>query len=197
MGADKALLPLTGKPLVLHALDLLRQAGLPAFIAGARSSLEPFAQVVPDIHPGLGPLTGICAALAILEAQKAVFLSVDQPLLPASLLTWLLHHATITGAPITVTSLNGFTQTFPAVIDRAALPALNTELKAGRGGCFSAFQAAAAALNCPISILPAEILAQSGHVSHPAGLPVSRWFLNANTPADLRRIRALFRPAIA
>jgi molybdopterin-guanine dinucleotide biosynthesis protein A len=197
MGADKALVQLNGQPLVSHALGILREAGLPASIAGARSQLSPFAPVVPDIQPGLGPLGGICAALAIQEAQKAVFLSVDQPLLPASLLTWLLHHATITGAPITLAAVNGFAQTFPVVIDRAALTALSTEFKASHLGCFSAFQAAAAALNYPISILPAEILALTGHVSHPSGLPASRWFLNANTPADLRRIRSFLSPAIA
>jgi molybdopterin-guanine dinucleotide biosynthesis protein A len=197
MGEDKALVQLNGQPLVAQALDLLLQAGLPASIAGARSPLEAFAPVVPDIHPGQGPLAGISAALAALQVQHAVFLSVDQPLLPPSLLVYLHHHASITGAPITLAAVKGFAQTFPVVIDRAALPALSTELNAGRSGCFSAFQAAAASLRTPISILPAEILAQAGHVSHPAGLPASRWFLNANTPADLHRIRALFSPVIA
>jgi hypothetical protein len=60
MGQDKALLLFAGRPLVAHALSILRQAGLPASIAGARpsarTSLEAFAPVVEDPEPGLGPL---------------------------------------------------------------------------------------------------------------------------------------------
>jgi molybdopterin-guanine dinucleotide biosynthesis protein A len=43
MGTDKALLPFRGRPLVEHALEILRGAGIRASIAGARSPLESFA----------------------------------------------------------------------------------------------------------------------------------------------------------
>jgi len=187
MGRDKALLPFAGRSLIEQALAILREAGLPASIAGARSPLAAFAPVVEDAHPGLGPLSGICAALQSTSAQTAVLIPVDLPLIPASLIVYLLHHARTTGRAVTIPSINGFAQTFPAVLDRAALRALAYELESGRRGCFAAFQAAAAHCGQPLTVLPVELLVQSGHVAHPRGLPPSRWFLNLNTEEDLRR----------
>jgi molybdopterin-guanine dinucleotide biosynthesis protein A len=185
MGADKALLSLSGKPLIAHALGILHQAGLPASIAGARSPLSGFAPVIPDSNPGQGPLGGICAALASTSARWAVFLPVDLPLLLAALVTCLLSHARTTGCAVTLASIGGFAQTFPAVLDRAILPFLQAELAAGRRGCFSAFQAAAASLAQPVTTLDVELPIQSGQVVHPDALPPARWFLNINAPADL------------
>ena len=192
MGQDKALILFAGQPLLAHALAILRGAGLSVSLAGARSPLEVFAPVVEDFQPNRGPLGGICAALASTSARWAVFLPVDLPLLPASLVAYLLRHARTTGRAVTLPSINGFAQTFPAVIDRVALPTLQTELDSGHGGCFSAFQAAAARLAQPISNLPVELLVQAGQVSHPCCLPPTCWFLNLNTPADLRRAQAHF-----
>ncbi len=197
MGRDKALLMLDGRPLVENALSILRQAGLPASISGARTPLASCAPVVPDTKPGLGPLGGVCAALASMPSQHAAFLPVDLPLLPASLLLFLLHHARMTGRAVTVAAVNGDAQTFPVVLKRTALPALKDELDAGRAGCFSAFQTAAASLGEPLSVVPVELLAQVGQVDHPAAIPVAHWFLNVNTPPDLRRASALRRAPIA
>lgn len=189
MGSDKALIELDGEPLVLHALKILRSTGLSAAIAGARSDLSAYASCVEDA--GLGPLGGICAALASTSAEYAVFLSVDMPLLPPSLILFLLNYARFTGSAITVPSINGFAQTFPSVIQRAALPALQTELESGNDGCFSAFRAATTHLGTSFTILSVENLVQAGNVEHPGNLPPARWFLNVNTPADLNRAQSL------
>jgi molybdopterin-guanine dinucleotide biosynthesis protein A len=200
MGKDKALVEFGGRPLVAHALDLVRGAGLPVFIAGARSPLELFAPVVPDVSPDKGPLGGICAALQSLKdssphpaaqalkprTQYAVFLPVDLPFLPPSVLLYLLYHARITGLAVTLLSVMGFPQTFPVVLTPDSLPELERELSSGKGGCYAAFQAAAAARGENVCILPAEVLVQSRKITHPVALPVTRWFLNVNTPDDLR-----------
>jgi molybdopterin-guanine dinucleotide biosynthesis protein A len=205
MGSDKALIEFIGRPLIAHALDLVRAAGLPVFIAGARSALESFAPVIPDARTGAGPLEGICVALESLKggsialparafnsrAPYAVFLPVDLPLLPPALLLYLLHHARITGRAVTLPSVNGFPQTFPVVLSLACLPGLEHEFEGGRRGCYAAFQAAAAALGEPVSVLPAEVLVQSRKIIHPAALPVARWFLNVNDRADLRRATSI------
>ena len=197
MGHDKALVRLAGQPLVVHALGALREAGLTASITGGNSSLSAFAPVVEDSEPGLGPLGGICAALASTSMRWAVFLPLDLPLLPASLVVYLLDYAQITGAAITVPSVNGYAQSFPAVVDRAASPLLRAELEAGHRGCFSAFQAAAASLGQSVTVLAVELLVQSGRISHPESLPAARWFLNVNAPADLRLATAFRAPLIA
>jgi molybdopterin-guanine dinucleotide biosynthesis protein A len=195
MGRDKALLEFADRPLVAHALSIFNEAGIPAMIAGAaspaRASLEAFAPVVEDASSGLGPLSGICAALSVNSARYAVFLPVDLPLLPASLLVYLLRSAGITGSVITVASVSGFTQTFPVVLDRAALPALQNELHSQRYVCFSAFQAASAVAGQSVSSVAVELLAQTGEVFHPLGLPPIHWFINLNTPDDLARAEEL------
>lgn len=185
MGTDKALVQLNGQPLIVHALGILRAAGLNPSIAGARSSLESFAPIVPDSQPDQGPLGGICSALASSSAHWAVFLTVDLPLIPPNLISYLLDQARKSEAPVTVASFNGFAQTFPAVLARSALPALEGELASGRRGCFSAFQAAAATLGKTISVLPIEEALASGELGDHGSENSDRWFLNLNAPADL------------
>lgn len=192
MGTDKALILLGGRPLIAHALDILRGAGLSASLAGAGAGLERFAQVVADEEPDRGPLGGICSALAMTPAAQAVFLPVDMPFLPPSLILYLIGHAVVTGVPVTVTAVSGAVQPFPVVIGRATLPVLKDLLDAGRGGCLSAFEAAAAHFGQQVAVLPVEILVQCGQVVHPrGGLPAALWFLNVNTPEGFRRASAV------
>lgn len=187
MGADKALATLHGRPLVEHALGVLREAGLDASIAGARSALASFAPVLEDLEPDRGPLSGICAALNATSARWGVFLPVDVPFVPVSLVNYLLRHARLADAVATLCSVNGLVETFPVAVNRAALPILRRELESGRGGCIAGFRAAAARLNRPVHVLPVELLVQAGQVLHPGRWPAVRWFLNLNTPEDLRR----------
>jgi molybdopterin-guanine dinucleotide biosynthesis protein A len=185
MGTDKALVNFQGQPLIARTLAILHEAGLPGFIAGARVSLKNYAPVIAD--DGYGPLSGICAALASATVPVTVFLSVDMPLIPAALVKLMLDHAQITEAAVTIASVNGYPQTFPAVVQRAALPALADVLREGNGGCLAAFQSVAMTTGRPMVILPVELLAQAGQVSHRDGLHPSLWFLNLNQPADIAR----------
>jgi molybdopterin-guanine dinucleotide biosynthesis protein A len=201
MGRDKALLLFAGRPLIEHSLSTLCEAGLQASIAGAsraaNSALAAYGSIVEDAQPGLGPLAGICAALAAASTRYVVFLPVDLPLLPPSLIAYLVHYAQITGRAVTVPAVNGFMQTFPVVLDRSVLPALETELRSGKRGCFSGFQAAAEGMGQPIASIAVELLVSSGQVAHPLGLPPLRWFLNVNTPQDLERAEVLWSEIIA
>jgi molybdopterin-guanine dinucleotide biosynthesis protein A len=190
MGRDKALVQFAGRPLVEHALAVLRNAGLIASVAGAHSPLAAFAPVVEDSEVDRGPLGGVCAALGSTGARRAVFLPVDLPLLPSSLVDCLMRHAEIADRAVTLPSVNGFAQTFPAVVDGVILPVLEAELAAGRGGCFSAFEAAAGALGQSVSVVAIEFLVQSGQAVHLDFLPTAFWFQNINTEADLRRAEA-------
>jgi molybdopterin-guanine dinucleotide biosynthesis protein A len=192
MGSEKALIEFRGEPLVAHALRILRGAGLTALIAGARSALERLAPVVPDLDPGQGPLGGICAAMASSSARWSVCVTVDMPLLPASLVAFLLSEAREERAAVTVASVNGFSETFPVVLDRALLPGLRRALDAGQGGCFAAFQSAAAGLGQAVKVVQVELAAEGGMLVHPEGVPAAFWFLNVNLPADLERAEACY-----
>jgi len=195
MGRDKALLSFAGRPLIAHALSILREAGLAASIAGAsqqaNGALATFAPIVEDPQPGFGPLAGICAALAAVATRYVVFLPVDLPLLPSSLIAYMLHHAQITGLAVTIPAVNGFSQTFPVVLDQSVLPALQNDLHSGHRGCFSAFQAAASGLGQPVASIGVELLVQSGQITHPLALAAAHWFLNVNSPQDLQQAEAV------
>jgi len=192
MGADKALVDFDGQPMIRRAIDTLREAGLPVSIAGARSPLESFAPVIPDAESGLGPLGGICSVLRSTAARHAVFLPVDLPRMPSSLIAFLLEHAQITGRAVTLVTVNALSETFPVVLDRETLPTLEQQLSAGRRGCYAAFQRAAAALGQSVALLPVELLVQAGQITHPDALPPARWFLNVNSPGDIGRPHGLF-----
>jgi molybdopterin-guanine dinucleotide biosynthesis protein A len=192
MGVDKATVEFDGRPLIEHALGILREAGLPVSIAGSRPDLKNFAESVGDDDSGQGPLAGICGALQVTSAAWSVFIPVDLPLLPAALIVRMREIAYVTNSAVVVPSVNGFVQTFPVVLNGAALPALKAELAAGRGGCFSAFHAAAKALGQQVRAVATERLVQAGQLKHEDGLPVTRWFFNINSAADLERARTFF-----
>jgi molybdenum cofactor guanylyltransferase len=189
MGTNKALVEFRGRPLTAHAIGIVIGAGLPVSIAGIPGP-EPtpeslYAPVIADRESGLGPLGGVCVALTSTAAEFGVFVPVDLPFLPSSLLAYLVHHARVTDAAVTLASVNGLPQTFPAVLSRRALPVLENELRCRRLGCLKAFQAAARELGESVLQLPTEVLAQAGQISHCDALPVARWFLNFNTPQDV------------
>lgn len=187
MGRDKALVELAGRPLIAWAVGALKDAGLGAKIAGARGDLGNFAEVIPDREANAGPMAGVCAALAASEAERTVILSVDMPLIPASLIEYLVWDAAMTDRMVTLASVNGFPQTFPAVVRRAALAALEHELGEGRVGCFAGFSKAAASADESVRVIAAEALAQMGQVTHRLGLEPVRWFHNVNSEAELKR----------
>lgn len=197
MGQDKALLSLGGKPLISHALNIFRDAGFRPAIAGGRLPLQAFAPVVEDFKPELGPLAGLCAALSSTQARRVIFLPVDLPLIPPSLLKYLMRHAETAQNAVTVSAINGFAQTFPVVLDRVVLPFLKAELEAGRRGCFAGFQAATRSLHQSVCVLPVELLVQSGQAMHPAALLAFRWFLNVNTPTEFECAERLSMHPIA
>lgn len=193
MGQDKSLLSFNGAPLIQHAVGTLRAAGLEPRIAGARGDLSSFAPVIADgpDYVERGPLSGICSALEASAARYGVFLPVDLPLLPPTLVGYLVHHADRTGSAIILASIAGFIETFPVVIDRDAVPVLRASLRSENRKCLTAFHAAAEALGKPFSAVAVELLVQASQVDSPAGYPANTWFLNVNRPVDLERAEAL------
>jgi molybdenum cofactor guanylyltransferase len=186
MGQDKALLQVGGRSLVEIALDKLRSIGVAApRIAGARSDLSSHAPVVPDLHPGCGPLSGIEAALAASTQPLNLFLPVDMPLLPAQFLDWMLQRADLTGAWATVPRSNGRPQPLGAVYHRDLLPSISASILAGNYKVMSVITAAAGRSQA-LDVFDTERLASA----HPellgiSPLPLYRWFHNCNLPQDM------------
>lgn len=96
MGRDKALLPYRGSTLLTHALGLLREVTPDvAILCGPECRYEDFATpVIVDAVCGVGPLGGLYSALlsaSIDKCEQIVWLGVDLPLVPPSLLERLLR----------------------------------------------------------------------------------------------------------
>jgi len=167
-GGDKTLLPLHGRPLLVHILErlapqvvalALNANGDPARFA----AVAPGIPVIPDSIPGHpGPLAGILAAMdhaASLGLPRVLTIPGDTPLIPPDLAARLQA----AGCPIACAASAG--QSHPPI---ALWP---TELRED---------------------LRAAIQAGEGKVSRWAakhGCAVVEWkgdpFLNANTPEDL------------
>ncbi len=185
MGRDKATLQFRGKPLIAHAVELLRAAGCRSVIAGLRPDLAAYAPVLPDLHPGCGPLSGIESALAAAHLAPAtvLFLPVDLPLLPASFLTLLLERSTHTGALATIPVAGGRPQPLCAVFHTALLPGIREALKAGEYKVLRAIEAATSASQRDYFYVEAAISARSDLLNLERQ-PLHRWFLNVNTPEE-------------
>lgn len=189
MGQEKSLLSLAGRSLIEHALDKLRALPLAAEprIAGARADLSSYAQVVPDLHPGCGPLSGIEAALDATTQPLNLFLPVDLPLLPAQFLTWMLWRAETTGASLTVPRINGLPQPLCAVYHRNLLRPIRASLLTGNYKVTAAVPASGA-----IDVFDVETVASANQELRGwSALPLFRWFHNCNTPEDMAAIEML------
>ena len=96
-GADKALMPLSGRPLIAYAIERL-EPQVAAVAVSANGDAARFAAfevpVLPDTVPGsCGPLAGILAGLdwaAQEGAQALVSVAVDTPFFPCDLVPRLL-----------------------------------------------------------------------------------------------------------
>ncbi len=186
MGQDKSLLRAGGRTLIELALEKFRSVGVHGpRIAGARSDLSSYAPVVPDLHPGCGPLSGIESALAATNRPLNLFLPVDMPLLPAQFLNWMLQRAETTGAWVTIPRINGLAQPLCAVYHRDLLRPIAASLLAGDYKVMRVVTAAAGDIQA-VDVFDTERLAST----HPgllglSPLPLYRWFHNCNLPEDM------------
>jgi molybdopterin-guanine dinucleotide biosynthesis protein A len=185
MGSDKALALFHGVSLIQVALQTINAAGISVRIAGSRSDLSSFAAQIPDTFTETGPLGGVHAALSVSDAEWNLFLPVDLPLMPSSLLACLLQRAMLTGAPVTAARLNGRIQPFPVVLHRSVLASITQRLQEGNSACHAAWQSIPPELSSSLDVVSVEYLHQCGLCSHPRGLPPVLWFQSANTPAEL------------
>lgn len=182
MGTDKALLLYAGRPLILHAIDLLKSAGVKPHIAGARPDLSAYAPVIEDLHPGRGPLGGIEAVLGSSSSEWNVFLPVDLPLLPAAFVRYLIERAGITGAAATIPTLMGKPEPLCAVYRRDLLDGVRAAIESGKYKVMHGITSAAPPSET--DIFSVEAIAATRN-DWPLELPLRRWFQNLNTPADM------------
>ena len=178
-GADKALLPLGGRPLIAHVLDRLEPQVERVLISanGDPARFQGFGcRVLPDAAPQ-GPLSGILAALmaaAGMGATHVVSTPCDTPFLPGDLVPQLMLAAE--GSPSGLALAADSTGDHPAtaIWPVGLVPALAAFLAEGEAKV-TRFTAA--------------------HQAARARFPDPRAFLNLNTPEDLTAAEALLKGA--
>lgn len=178
-GADKAFLPLGGRPLIAHVLDRLEPQVERVLISanGDAARFQGFGcPVVPDAAPQ-GPLSGVLAALtaaAGMGATHVVSTPCDTPFLPGDLVPQLLLAAE--GSP------EGLAFAADATGDHPA----NALWPVGLASALAAFLAEGEAKVTRFT---------TTHHAARAHFPDPRAFLNLNTPEDLAAAEALLKGA--
>lgn len=85
MGVDKSQLQLFGETMLQRQIRKLRSIGIRDILISGTQSAEDLRSV-PDIYPGRGPLGGLHACLQQAKYDHCLVISVDAPLVPASML---------------------------------------------------------------------------------------------------------------
>jgi molybdenum cofactor guanylyltransferase len=134
MGRDKALLELAGRPLVHHAVMKLRRMCMDVRILSNNPELAAYAPILPDLHPGCGPIGGMEAALAHSVFEWNLFLPVDMPFLPTAFLHHWVRRTLIEekrGARLVMFTVDGLAQPTLAMIHRDVAPFVTGAIEQG------------------------------------------------------------------
>jgi len=173
-GVDKGLLPLAGKPMVLHVLERLRPQ-VDAVLINANRNHEAYRRfghpVVGDAdqsHPG--PLAGMLAGLTVAQTPWLVSAPCDSPLCPSDLVSRLLDAALGHGRRVAVATAEGWPQPVFSLLHRDCQASLSAWLADGGRKILPWFKAEAAI----------EVAFD--------GCPEA--FLNINTEHELRALEA-------
>ena len=94
MGSDKGRLNVLGRPLAARAAEVLGQVFRNVvLVGGAHPAYQDLGlELVPDIHPGLGPLAGLHAALSHGAGRSVFVLACDLPLVSPALVRHVLDY---------------------------------------------------------------------------------------------------------
>lgn len=95
MGASKAELRIGGEPLLCRIVSRIRRATPEVLVVGPPElgQLVPDVRVLSDLHPGLGPIAGIEAALSAISADAAFIVACDMPFINPRLISGMLKYA--------------------------------------------------------------------------------------------------------
>ncbi len=163
MGRDKSLLRLKGRTLTaLAAAKLLKAGYAPVFVVGPRKlyGLPKGVAVVPDRHPGLGPLAGLEAALIHAAGLPCLLTPCDMPLLSLALLR-RLRRAHRPPKPITACRRARGPQPLPGIYSPGLLPLIRRRIRARKLALYPLLKKA--------RLLPASERSLA-NLNHPAAL---------------------------
>ncbi len=178
MGRDKALLELGGRPLVALAVEKLRAVCAEVRILSSRPELAEFAPLVPDVHPGCGPLGGIEAALLDATCAWRLFLPVDMPFVRAEFLEeWRRQVLLVKSGRVALFTVGERPQPTLCLLHREVTPFVQQAVERGEFKLYPVLAGAARSLAAAREISFEEVLL-TGTV------PDGGMFANVNTPDE-------------
>ena len=130
MGRDKALLPWQSRPLVVHVASAVQEAAGNVTLVGEpqRYGFLEYDQL-PDNHAGLGPLSGIEAALLFGRSELNLIVACDMPAVESGFLRGLIQFAAVSPAACVVSEdLKGRVHPLCAVYKTVCLPSVTRAL---------------------------------------------------------------------
>jgi molybdenum cofactor guanylyltransferase len=160
MGRNKALLELAGKPLIRHAVKKLRRICIDVRVLSDNVELAEYAPIVPDIHHGCGPMSGMEAGLLHSIFEWNLFLAVDMPFLPTAFISswlrvWLREEKRERGgARVRMFTVDGQSQPGFCLLHRDVAPFLTAALEQGNYKLLPTLEAAGRALALKQGLLP-------------------------------------------
>jgi molybdopterin-guanine dinucleotide biosynthesis protein A len=192
MGTDKALiaLPPDGKTVLQRVLESASTVADELFVvAPSRPGYQALGvRLVPERAAGIGPLSGVEAALATARHDRCLVLACDLPLLSAALLAWLADLPCDRDALVPISRVTTFDpesddrrrpQPLAAIYARRCLPRVSALIGAG-------VRRLSALLEClDVCFVEPDALERID--------PDCRSFLNLNSPADLERVRRVLK----
>ena len=134
MGQDKALLPWRSRTFLDHIADKVRAAaGSVTLVGNSAAYRDMHMDSLADLHPGLGPLAGIEAALSSGLGDLNLIVACDLPLIETEWLTLLLATAQSSEANcIIAKGEDGRIHPLCGVYRPECLPAVRKALEEGR-----------------------------------------------------------------
>ena len=133
MGRDKAMLPVSGKPMAQLLAERFRAAGFSVAFSVDRAGRFPLegAEELPDAFPGLGPLNGLYSAFTRTDERAVFFTATD---LPGGDPALALRLASLLGDydACLIRRADGTVETLFGVYSRSCLPAAEKCLCEGR-----------------------------------------------------------------
>lgn len=182
MGADKALLPFLGQPLILRPLRRLAVVADEVLVTSNQPEKYQFLGLtpIPDLLPGYGALSGLYTALSVASHPYVAVVACDMPFASPELFVVELALLRESGADAVIPCSDAGTEPFHAVYRReTCLPYIRAALEAGKRRVDAWFS------QVNIRYLePAEFLPYN---------PDQRAFLNINTPEELTEAEGMAR----
>lgn len=134
MGRDKALLPLGGEPMAARVARIAAEAAGRVFLVGPASRYGHLGfPCLEERFPGLGPLSGLDAALRSGEADWCLLLACDMPGLDAASLRSLLDTAENCACDAVITtSAGGRTEPLCAAYHARLAPLAEQNIREGK-----------------------------------------------------------------